>query len=480
MIARIMRHEWTLLTREKVLYVAIPLYALLLAYGILSGTQWKEFLQANTMEAVELADKGLQNTRDKLDRILYQNEKYSYAEDPRLPGPLARYKGYEMAAKPPSSTASIAIGQSDVVPSYLKVQWKPMVKQSNTEEIENPQNLEAGAFDLSFIIVYLFPLLIIALSYNILSSERENGTQALLLSQPVSVREFVAGKILLRGVLIVGLAVGISIIGLLISNPDIISSGELWRIMTLAVALTVYGVFWFGLTVLVNAFGKNSATNAMVLMATWIGLVLVLPSALNLAAKSIYPLPSRIEMVQAMRQADEQAQAESKFDRAYRADLLRKGEEAALEASSADFYKKVLPVEKRSEEISFPIFNKFEQQRLNQQQLAERMKYLSPAAIIQIAMSELANHSAQNFNDFNNQVKAYHEVWRNYFFPIVMEGRLMTRDELHNIPRFTYQPESDSVVAGRLFKDILALTIFAGVAVLVGFLQLRKYPAAGR
>jgi ABC-2 type transport system permease protein len=42
------------------------------------------------------------------------------------------------------------------------------------------------------------PLLILALSYNFLSGEREAGTLQMLLSQPISLRSVVSGKIALR------------------------------------------------------------------------------------------------------------------------------------------------------------------------------------------------------------------------------------------------------------------------------------------
>lgn len=479
MISLIMKHEWRLLVRERILLFALPLYLIMLIYGVANGTAWKAQLEGSTTEARELADKGFQSKIDKLDRIL-AGETYSYAEDPRLPAQLARYKGYEMAAKPPAATSAIAIGQSDIVPSYLKVQWKPMFKQTNTDENANPQNLAAGAFDLSFVLIYLYPLLIIALSFNILSSERENGTQVLLLSQPVTVSQFVLGKIMLRGGLMIGGAIVVTLAGLMIANPDIVAAGQVGRLGVLALILALYGLFWFGLAVLVNAFGKKTSTNALILMGSWIVLVLIVPAALNLTAKSFYPLPSRIEMVQALRQGEKQAENESKFDRSYRADLLRKGEEAALEASNTDFYLKVLPLEQQAEAIASPIFEEFDAQRQAQQQLTGQLKYLSPAVIAQIALTELANNSAENYNDFNRQVRAYHATWRSYFLKPVMEGRILTRDELRAIPRFEYAPEDGATVAGRLGAQLVGLLLFAAAAMGLGFLRLRNYQAATR
>ena len=45
-------------------------------------------------------------------------------------------------------------------------------------------------------LVQLFPLLVIALAYDILSGDRERGTLALLLSQPLHLRDLLAAKAL--------------------------------------------------------------------------------------------------------------------------------------------------------------------------------------------------------------------------------------------------------------------------------------------
>ena len=440
----------------------------------------EELLHKNTSEATRLADAGFTSKLERLHRIIDGGEKTSYREDPRLAAPLARFTGYEMAVKPPSPTAAIAVGQSDVLPSYLKVQWKPMFKQSNLDEIENPANLAVGAFDLGFMLIYLYPLMVIALSFNLLSVERENGTQVLLLSQPVSIQQSVIGKVLLRGGAIIGVGVVTSLIALLVGSPDILGEGQIWRLGLFSLIVALYGLFWFALAVLVNAFGKRSATNALALLAVWIALVLIVPAAVTLAAKSLFPLPSRIEMVQALRRGGDLAEKQSKFDRSYRADLLRKGEEDALEASTADFYKRILPIEERGEQIARPIFDRFNRQRLAQQDLAETFKYASPAAIAQVALSELANHSARNYNDFTNQVEGYHRTWRNYFLPAVMANRLLTRSEMENVPRFQYRPEPNSIIWSRLAADILGLLIISGMVAFAGAAVLRRYPAAAK
>ena len=48
----------------------------------------------------------------------------------------------------------------------------------------------------------------------------------------------------------------------------------------------------------------------MLLAGAWLVLVVLLPSTLNMIATTAYPVPSRVEMIQAMRVASDEANAE--------------------------------------------------------------------------------------------------------------------------------------------------------------------------
>ena len=100
---------------------------------------------------------------------------------------------------PPVPLAALAVGQSDLLPYYydVSIYTNESTFQQNGE-VENPLNLMVGRFDLAFVVIYLLPLLVLALSYNVLSEEREQGTLALTLSQPVSARSVVAAKLWFR------------------------------------------------------------------------------------------------------------------------------------------------------------------------------------------------------------------------------------------------------------------------------------------
>ncbi len=96
--------------------------------------------------------------------------------------------------------------------------------------MENPLKLLTGYWDFSFVLVYLYPLLILALSYSMIAAEKEDGVMALLLSQPVGLKTLIAGKIVARAVIIFGCVIVFSLFGFLLSGIEMAENGSFARL----------------------------------------------------------------------------------------------------------------------------------------------------------------------------------------------------------------------------------------------------------
>src|SRR5246127_3184980 len=212
MLLRIVRHEWRVLFSEKTPWLALLLLAAAIGYGVLNGVQWAHFQQSTLQNAVEEQAERYAKVKRELGAITAGNRRVEAFADPRLPDVVGGRTGWQYAAMPPLQLSPLSIGQSDVLPYYFKITTASKESVLTSNEIENPHRLLHGRFDLSFVIIYLFPLLIIALSYNAISSEQEQGTLALMLSQPVALWTFMAGKIVLRAGLIIGVVILFSLL----------------------------------------------------------------------------------------------------------------------------------------------------------------------------------------------------------------------------------------------------------------------------
>jgi ABC-2 type transport system permease protein len=87
------------------------------------------------------------------------------------------------------------------------------------------------------------------------------------------------------------------------------------------------------------------------------------------------------------------------------------------------------------EELS-PIVNRFEEQLQKQQILVDRLKWISPALIIQEALNKLAGNSSSDYESFRFQAIAFAETWREHLMPFLYNNRDFTSEDYMNLPKF--------------------------------------------
>jgi ABC-2 type transport system permease protein len=337
-----------------------------------------------------------------------------------------------------------------------------------------------GRIDLSFVVIYLFPLLVVGLTYNLLSAEREEGTLALLLSQPVALGTFVAGKIGLRGALVVLLVAMLSIAGMLVAGVDLSSGDTITRLLIWTSVVAAYGAFWFAVVALVTSFGRSSATNALAMAAIWLLLVVVVPSALNMAVSSLYPMPSRVEMLAALRVASDEASAQgTRLLAKYYGDHPEFAAVSDVERAMNDVAITRLAIDDAVEDRVRPIVERYDVQLERQQRTVDRFRLLSPAIVAQDALNDVAGTGAARYRHFVSRVEDYHAAWRALFTGMIVRKERLSQETYDRLPRFAYEEEPLSAMARRAGGGVVALALMAGVLGVIGTRRLRRYPIAG-
>ena len=87
----------------------------------------------------------------------------------------ANERGY-LALLPPAPLSALAIGQGDVYPNYIKVTARSLDALVSGDQIEHPLAVASGQFDAAFVVLFLYPLLIFAVSYDLTATERDRVT----------------------------------------------------------------------------------------------------------------------------------------------------------------------------------------------------------------------------------------------------------------------------------------------------------------
>ncbi|MBM3725906.1 MAG: DUF3526 domain-containing protein [Acidobacteria bacterium] len=480
MIRTLMRYDWRNLSADRAPLAVAVVLGVAIAYGAFNGSEWIRFQNRAISEALAEEGERFDRIRNEIPKIESGEKTVSPFADPRQPQSFGRNMGTRYAVMPPAPLGALAIGQSDLYPYYFRVSTNSRETFLNNDEVENPVHLLTGRFDLAFVLLYLYPLVILAFSYNLVSSEKESGTLALTLSQPVSLRRLVMAKVLLRAAFVAALAVLLSAAGVIIGGTNLAAEGAWSRLLVWAAVTAMYGAFWFALAIAVNALGRGSATNAMTLAGAWLLFVIVIPSVLNVAIKALYPVPSRVELIQAIRVAgDESTRQGSKLLARYLEDHPELAPPSKGPGGPPDFGTLLVAVNEATERKVQPVLAEFDAQLANQQSMVDRLRYLSPAIVAQSAFNDLAGSSAHRYKHFLAGVDEYHRQWRGFFVPRILRKEKLNASDLARLPAFTFREEPTADVTGRAgvaFVGLLVAVVLAGIPAVMA---LRRYPVAG-
>ncbi len=473
MLESIFRHDFRILIADRTLLVFGVLFALLTAYGALNGAAWTHKRTELVRQWYESGAKALASGRQELVDI----------EQGRKSADEAPYAGWLFrielpAAMPPAPLAPLSIGESDLHPFTASVSIGTTKTTLFTNyEIDNPATLLAGRFDLAFVIIYLYPLLIIALTYNLLAQEREQGTLALAVSQPVRLLDVALGKLAARLAVALGLAVALTLIGLGISGVGMTAPDTLVRLFWCLSLVIAYTFFWFALAFWVNALGRTSATNATALAGAWLLLVIIVPSLLSIAATSLYPAPPRLEFIQQMRRDDNEiGQLGERLLAQYHGDHPELASAGQLEWS--DVQSRFFVIGQEKQRRTLPLARAYDEQLARQQSLIDRAGFLSPAIVMQEGLNAIAGAGRARHRHFRDQAEAYLDEWHAYAAPRSFRRLKLNSSDYDALPRFRFQEESNVRVTRRARAWLLGLLAPGIIMAWFASLALRRYSLA--
>jgi len=455
MFTHLLRLELRLLARERAAHVLLALFAASLAYGLWNGSRLAQRQRDVTAPLAQAAEQFQAQVRDALSR---------QAVDPKAVAGRGA-----LALLPPAPLPLLAAGQSDLSPGHeTVVLWRLAAAADARSELENPSHLLAGRFDLAFVLVWLYPLFLLALVYDLMAGDRESGTLRLALAQGVAPWRWMACRALARALPVFALALLGTLAAGFAGDGNGVAS-------PLAFALAVvlgYGLFWVSLAVAVNAVARSAAGAATALGAVWVLLVLVLPTLLNVAVETLYPTPSRPELVAAGRKAS--SEAEKRGGELVQS-FYRDHPEFAPPGQQADFAGQHLTVQNEVSRAVEPVRQKFDAQLARQQAAVSRWRFLSPAIAAQEALTDLAGTGYWRHRAFREQVTAFKQTVADFYTPKIHRRETMTAADLDRWPRFQFREEPARAWQTRITASLGG--IFALAAILVAWARANLRPA---
>ncbi|WP_339922870.1 DUF3526 domain-containing protein [uncultured Cyclobacterium sp.] len=287
------KHLWR--TRSKViallLFMALSLYAMNNGYAIYT----KQSLESNEILSAQEAD--FKTVSAWMDKEHKGPEGKDYVDISETLWAIWYTPSWKV--KQPSPMMVYSIGQSGNFGYYKKVmEWSTIYDNDLIQEIANPEQLAASYLDFGFAVLYLGPLLLIILLYNIKGFEQDHHMIGLLKVQVNSFAKWLMARISFYYLLVIATILFLMIIyggiaGVLLTNT--------WAFITFFITVALYLLFWTVILSLIMAMNTGSTIKAVSMSAIWLVLAVLIPGSVHQWMALSHPSSYMTEFLDAQR-----------------------------------------------------------------------------------------------------------------------------------------------------------------------------------
>lgn len=416
---RIFAHELRLLFRQRLTLVALSMLALLTVAALAAG-----MVEVGRQRAAIAAIPAAQ--AEDIGAIAAWVEKSKDAGS-------ATYYSFHATWDAPSPLAFAALGMRDVSPYILRVRALGLEAQIYDGDTFNPELALPGRFDFAFVLVFLAPLFVIALFYDLVSGEREAGRQRALEALPEGGRALWRRRTLLRmGLLWLVLGLPFVVAGVV----EHVTAG------TIAIVLAViaaYLLFWVALAALVGRLRWSSVANAATLAAAWLVLVLIVPTLANVAINQVVPMNQGAEIALAQREAVNRAWDIPRED-TMRRFYAKHSEWADSAPLGHEFhYKWYLAFHQNGDESVAEQVRAYRTGLERRDAAGRALGWVLPSVGVQALLTRLAGSDLSGQLAYQDCVRAFHKRIRTFYYAYLFRDRPFGEEDFARAPSFADQ-----------------------------------------
>ncbi len=361
--------------------------------------------------------------------------------------------------------SGISIGQADVNSTVKRITIKTFEGQKFDADLVNPMNLQSGNLDLSFIIIYLFPLLVIVLTFNVISEETETGTWSLVAIQAISKLRFIISKLSIRLILL--LFVLIFLFCFAKFMLDIPINGNFLSMLGLSI---LYVIFWFTLAFFVIVFKKTSGFNALLLLSIWLLLIILLPAGINAYVSSKYPVPEALSTAIAQRDGYHTKWDTDKFatiEKFYQHYPQFKKYGYPTDGFNWLWY---YAMQQMGDDDSKNQQDSLSKKIKLRENISKQISSIIPNMHIQLAFNASAGTSMSQHIDYLHETEAFHEKLRLFFYPKIFEEQHADAINWNQfVPEYSKKENDIESV-----KNMMPLLVASVLMILISIPMIRK------
>ena len=395
----------------------------------------------------------------------YQAELADYQKDaPLAPydsGYLSYYQFHPVWQKP-SAWSALIHGERSESASHTRVRLLGLQSQLSNTATGNIAAMPIGKLDLSFIWIYLMPLLIAALSLNLLAEEKASGRWSLLASQVANRGMLLTKKMLIAAGLLAVVNLLILLAAVVMTDIDFDS---IW--LQVAAVLLAYQLCWFLITGWIISLQRTAIFNSLLFISLWIVFAFVLPGLAYLYQTQQQQPAEHVSMI-----FDQREFMHDSWDRDQQADFDVYLQDYPQWQTTEPTLQKPFDwrwyyaMQHMSDVIVAEAVAQFRESRVHSHQIGNQVAWLSPVMRLQYSMNRFADTDMLASQAFLDQIGDYHQQLRDYFFDFYFFDKPFTEADFANIPVFEYQPVMQSYTLKSLINLVLIGLFFVGLIML--------------
>lgn len=439
------KREWKSLWTSPLKLGAVLFFALVSIWSVSDGLSWYKGVQAVQSETP--AD--LLTDQDEWFAALARAEA---GED--VPPFLAQPMGLTfLSLRPPSKLSPLAHSSESIHPhSALTSGWRSEASLFRRYEVEGPSVLRTGRMDLLFVVTVFLPLILLLLTFDVLSQERSAGRFRMFLVQGGNARQLLLARIVATVLpLVIIPSLCVLIVALITGASG--SGAAVW-----ISSLMAYTLFWCAVAAIIAVAFKRPISGALAILAAWSLFVVFIPSGMQFLAQALYPVPSRVTYLTEAREAE----GETRRNLTQRAEIYM-AEHAGMTDVPVEgvpgFYRRAYLSNVDINEKTAPLVAEFEDQQSRQRQFVRVAQFLSPTMIVKDHLEQVSGTGAEQAALFRRQARDHLDVVLEAIGPATVNRSRISTEEAKAIPQFAFQPRSISGISwiGMLFVFLVGV-----------------------
>jgi ABC-2 type transport system permease protein len=213
--------------------------------------------------------------------------------------------------KKPSPAIVYNIGQAEQYGFYKKISmYSSPYDTDMAKEIVNPERIQSGTLDFALVVLFLMPVLLLVLLYNLKAQEEDEGFLNLVFVQTGTKNWWILSRTLFYSILLLVVLLGLLFYGSFLTG--VFNAGSIFWVVFREIS--IYLLFWVGIYFIILKCSKSIISNTLLMIGTWLFFAFIIPAAVHQWISIEKPTSLMVDLIDVKRDKTDEIYEQSNSD----------------------------------------------------------------------------------------------------------------------------------------------------------------------